>query len=157
MQVKVIGNRTSSKSRGYDSKMGTADRDSLWREKESLEAQTQNVSYSSNPDRAGVEARIKQINDMLGADADLESKGRQRGKMEERIKFLVGEIKKRVPPMSIQRAKPGTPEYNKAITWGVEAMKPETTKMCEEFQSLSRSLDPDNPDAGSIEALMSES
>ena len=137
--------------------MAVSDRESLWREKEALESLTKNVSYDSNPDKAGVEARIKQLKDQLGADADLEAKGRGRAKIERRLETLSAEIKKRVPPMSIQRARPGTPEYNKAITWGMEASSPETAKMCGEYQSLSRSLDPDNPDAGSIEALVSES
>ena len=156
MKVKVGARRAPPSSNGFQAKMAVSDRETLWREKEALEELTRNISYSTNPDHGAVEARIKQIDELLGADRDAEAKGRKRDRIQARVNTLAAEIKKLVPPMSIQRARPGTPEYNKAITWGVEASKPETVKKCEEYQSLSRSLDPDNPDAGSIEALVSE-
>lgn len=136
-------------------KMSVSERQALSEEKAALEAQQSDMSYAAHPDKGSLTERIRQLSDMLNKDEDAEAKGKTRAKLEGIRDQLAQQVKLKVPPMSLQRARPGTPEYPKAVAWAERALDPEVVKICEQYQDVCRRLDPDNPNAGSVEALVS--
>lgn len=135
-------------------KMSVSERDALEMEKAGLEAQKNDLSYASHPEKGELNSRIKHLTSLLEKDTDEEARGKTRVQLEGIRNQLAEAIKLKVPPMSIQRSKPGTPEYQKAVDWAEKAMAPEVTKVCEQYQDICRRLEPENPSAGSIEALV---
>ena len=141
---------------GARPKMSVGERTALQQEKAELEAhvnENENPSFSSTGDKTLTLSRLKEVQRILDSDADNEAKGRERASLQKRQVELSAYIKINVPPYHIQNAKPGTPEYNKAQEWGEAASRPEVVRLCEEYQQISRMLDPNNPQAGDIEVL----
>lgn len=159
--MEIMMKRRSAARKVSATKMSVGERQSLQQEKAELE---QHMNEHNNPsfgtgsqDRELTVSRLKEIKVILDSDADNEAKGRERDRLVKRQEELAHIIKQKVPPYSIQNAKAGSPEYQKAMEWGEEASKPETVQMCGEYQNISRMLDPHNPNAGDIEALTASS
>ena len=139
-------------------KMAVSDRASLESEINDLEIQKKDISYeTSSQEKDQLERRLIVVKEALAKDEDAIAKGRKRDALLIRQGQLAERIKVLVPPLSIQKAKPNTPEYIKAMDWGRKACEVGTVRLCEEYQNISRMVDPENPNAGSIEALVANS
>jgi len=68
---------------------------------------------------------------------------------------LAEQVRKYMPPLYLQKAKPGTPEYFEALKMGAKALQPEVVNICNEYRDVAMKLEPDDPNAGSIEKLIS--
>lgn len=159
----IVKKRGSTRGAGPSNKvtpvkMSLGERQSLQQEKAELEQhidERANPSFETSGNKELTLNRLKEIKGILDSDASVEVKGRERDRLVKRQAELADFIKLRVPPYHIQNAKAGTPEYQRAMTWGEEASKPEVVRICGEYQNVSRLLDPENPSAGDIEVLTS--
>ena len=145
---------TPSKFKG---KMSVGERQALKEKQMDLEAQLKDISADTAlHDKPGVVRQLGRIKEMLAEDEDKSAKGSERGRLEAQKKELEEYIRLNVPPLSLQNARPGTPEYDEAVRWGMKASSPEVVQKCERYKDICRRLDPTDPSAGSVDTLVSK-
>jgi len=153
--VRKRGNYTPSKN--GRSKMSESERRDLKVKEQDLEASINDESFKSVvQDQKVVHDNLKRVKTLLAADDDLTAKGKERGRLESEKKRLEDYIKIEMPPMYLQKAKQGTPEYDEAVRWGAQASRPEVVQKCERYKDICRRLDPTDPNAGSVDTLVSQ-
>lgn len=152
----VVRKRGGRSFKHGSGKLSVSERQALQDKKADLEAQLQDISYSNIQDKENLQEQLKRTKDLLVQDEDKTAKGSERGKLEGRKKELEEYIRLHVPPMKLQQAKPGSPEYDEAVRWGIRASQPDVVQKCEEYKNVCRRLEPTDPNAGDVEILVSK-
>jgi len=148
--------KTRAKAGGNKGKLATDERQGLLEKKQELEQLTKDISYEGNiSDKGEIQEKLNRVNTQLAKDDEIIAKGKDKDWLVKRSRTLEGYIKTHVPSLSLQRAKKGTPEYAQALELGRKALDPAVVEACNEYRDIERRLDPENPDAGSIENLVS--
>lgn len=137
-------------------KMSVAERESLIEQNRHREDQLDKSLSHMIQDSGSLKSQLDRTSAVLDKDEDLEAKGREKDRLVSRRKEIADELTKRVPPLWLQKAKPGSAEYSRAIDAGVKANEPIVGKLYDEYKDVSRRLDPDNPSAGSIGEVISK-
>jgi predicted RNase H-like nuclease (RuvC/YqgF family) len=89
---------------------------------------------------------------ILQRDAALVAKGRKKDSIAREIKQLEEEIAKHRPTRTMMAAKPGTPEFDRAVKMNLEFQR-KYTPMMFHLKDLKRRLEPDDPDADNLERI----
>jgi len=151
----IIRVKKRSAAYGNKGKLASGDRQLLVDQKQELENQKKDISYENITEKGEIQEKLDMVNDRLAKDDGLIAKGKDKDSLVARSKELAGFIKIHIPPLHIQRAVKGTPEYEQALKLGEKALQPTIVDACNEYQDIERRLNPDDPKAGSIEVLVS--
>lgn len=138
-------------------KMSVLERETLLDQNKDREFQLKDPSASHMvQDRGTLQREFERTKNLLEKDEDLEAKGKEKDRLVARNKEIATELEKRVPPLWLQKARPGTPDYAKAIEAGIKANEPIVGKLYAEYKSNALKIDPQNPSAGNIVEIISK-
>lgn len=108
-------------------------------------------------DRGSLSRAFDKTKEILDADEEREAKGREKDRINSQNLEDKEWLEKNVPPAWLQKARPGTPEYQKAVAAGEKCNSdPEVMKHYERYQDGRRRLEPGNPMAGSIAEVITK-
>lgn len=136
-------------------KLSHSEKQDLMQRKEELESQLgSKESEHLLQDRGKLKDNLDKVKDQLESDEDNRARGAQKDVTVTRIKELDEQIQHQVNPIVCKQVNAGTAEYEKAIEAAWEASEPAVTALVDERRNLKRFLDPENPDAGSLESIV---
>jgi len=154
MRVHVKKRENLLKNKG---KMSTGERQVLEEKRSDLRMALAEMKENESTvgDKSRIEKEVKEIEMKLGHDDESShTSPKERDVLQARKLELAEQIKKVLPPMRLQRAKDGTPEYDTALSNGAAASDPAFVNLCRDYQDVSRRLEPGNPQAGDLEAVV---
>lgn len=150
MQIIVKGKKSDPTR-----KMSVSERESIKERQQDMASQLADKSSSHIiQDSSTLSKQNERDKEALAIDEDLVAKGKEKDRLQAKAKEHVEFLKENVPPLWLQRAKPGTPEYIKALDAGVRANAADVGKNFAQYQDCRRRLDPENPSAGCIREII---
>ena len=138
-------------------KLSVSERASL--EEQNQERESQLLDKNSShmvQDRGVLQREHDKTAAILERDENLVARGKEKDRLRARMKELETQIASKVPPLWLQKAKQGTPDYAKAVQAAEDANNPIVGKLYEEYKDCALRLDPENPRAGSISEIISK-
>lgn len=149
--MEILVKRRGRPGRPPLNKMSSQERESLQEQNLHRESQLKDPSVAHMvQDKGALQREFARTQDILDRDEGLEAKGKEKDRLRTRMKEISTELEKRVPPLWLQKARPGTPDYAKAIDAGIKANEPIVGKLYSEYKDCALRLDPENPMAGNI-------
>lgn len=153
MEVKIDKRRKE-----FRKKLSVPEREALEEQNRHREEQLRDKgSVHMIQDRGGMAQAFEKTKEMLDADADLEARGKEKDRLSQRVREDAEWLQKNVPPQWLQKARPGTPEYIKAVMEGQKCNEnPEVMRRFESYQDGKRRLEPENISAGTIAEVITK-
>ena len=153
MYIKV---KDRAKAYGNKGKMAVSERQVLETKRSDLKATldpNENASLG-RVNKPMIQSELQEIEKRLLDDDSKVVRSKDKDGLLSKKAALETFIKENVPPLRIQKAREGTPEYDEALRWGRQATEPFVVDKCHEYQDICRRLDPHNPLAGDIEKVV---
>jgi len=108
-------------------------------------------------DRGRISVQLRRMEAVVHQDDSLVARGAEKDRVISEIKVLDAQIAEHVPPANIQRTSPkDVNAFEKAVEASMHALSPEVTRVCERRQDLARRLEPNDPLAGSLKAVVGD-
>ena len=164
MDIIVKRGRGRPPAHAEPGKMSVDERRSLEDRHQALEMQLKGgqeegrieVIAGSVQDKAYLEREFQRTGEILDRDESRAAKGKEKDRLESHRKEIAEKLQGLVPPIWLQKAKSGTPDYQKAVAAGERANRSDVGKLYDSYKDTSRRLDPDNPYAGNISEVISK-
>lgn len=107
---------------------------------------------TSLQDSGAVRRKLAKNKEILAKDEALRAKGRSKDAIAREMKQIEETIRRDRPSRAMMEARPGTPEFAKAVQANI-AFQRKYGHLMIRLKDLKRRLDPDNPFAGNLESI----
>ena len=113
--------------------------------------------FSNNlKDKGRIVSEIQKLEFRLADDDSKVARGRGKDKVQKQAAVLEEQLKKEVSPLINQFIREGHPDYQQAMKAAWNASDPKVVRMAEQYKDACLRLEPEDPQAGSIERLLTK-
>lgn len=145
------------KHRSNGSKMSFHERENVSEQLASYEEMKNSENQHLIQNKSSVSLNMEKLKNLLGKDDKLVAKGKEKDRLKKENGYISKELKKHIPPMHIQKtSSKDSNAFEKAVQASMHATDPAVVNLANHYKNNSRRLEPSDPNAGSIDALVGE-